>query len=62
MPSVKLQVAVYEENLKWGKNQKKAHYCPWSRMSKPVLLIIAGCNGSGKSTFPKPLALTIYSF
>jgi hypothetical protein len=27
-----------------------------SRMSKPVLLIIAGCNGSGKSTFPKPLA------
>jgi ABC-type lipoprotein export system ATPase subunit len=51
MPSVKLQVAVYEENLKWGKNQKKAHYCPWSRMSKPVLLIIAGCNGSGKSTF-----------
>jgi predicted ABC-type ATPase len=25
-------------------------------MSKPVLLIIAGCNGSGKSTFPKPLA------
>lgn len=25
-------------------------------MSKPVLLIIAGCNGSGKSTFSKPLA------
>ena len=24
-------------------------------MSKPVLLIIAGCNGSGKSTFSKPL-------
>lgn len=25
-------------------------------MSKPILLIIAGCNGSGKSTFSKPLA------
>jgi hypothetical protein len=25
MPSVKLQVAVYEENLKWGK-KKKSHY------------------------------------
>ena len=25
-------------------------------MSKPVLLIIAGCNGSGKSTFSKLLA------
>jgi hypothetical protein len=26
MPSVKLQVAVYEENLKLGK-KKKSHYC-----------------------------------
>jgi adenylate kinase family enzyme len=25
-------------------------------MSKPILLIIAGCNGSGKSTFSKMLA------
>lgn len=25
-------------------------------MSKPVLIIIAGCNGSGKSTFSTPLA------
>lgn len=25
-------------------------------MSKPVLLVIAGCNGSGKSTFSKPLS------
>lgn len=25
-------------------------------MPKPILLIIAGCNGSGKSTFSKPLA------
>jgi hypothetical protein len=39
MPSVKLQVAVYEENLKWGK-KSKSHYCPTiPRMSKPVLLI-----------------------
>jgi uridine kinase len=26
------------------------------------LLIIAGCNGSGKSTFPKPLAPDNFSF
>lgn len=25
-------------------------------MPKPVLLVIAGCNGSGKSTFSKPLS------
>ncbi|KAF2336326.1 zeta toxin family protein [Flavobacterium daemonense] len=25
-------------------------------MSKPVLLVIAGCNGAGKSTFSKPLS------
>lgn len=25
-------------------------------MSKPLLLVIAGCNGSGKSTFSKPLS------
>lgn len=25
-------------------------------MSKPILLVIAGCNGSGKSTFSKPLS------
>ena len=30
-------------------------------MSKPVLLIIAGCNGSGKSTFSKLLAPNNFS-
>jgi hypothetical protein len=28
MPSVKVQVAVYEENLKLGKNQKKSIIAP----------------------------------
>jgi signal recognition particle GTPase len=45
-----------------GKKSKKSPLLPLQRMSKPVLLIIAGCNGSGKSTFPKPLAPDNFSF
>lgn len=50
MPKIRDEIRVYEKKVKEGK-LNQILFLLHNLMNKPILLVIAGCNGSGKLSF-----------